>query len=65
MQKHGVTYQDGKMSVVTDKPAMTRRDEVASSQAAVGAAARYVSEHRGAFAVGGGAGSGAEGGRDS
>lgn len=31
----GVTYQDGKLSVKTDRPAVTRDDQVASAQAAV------------------------------
>jgi hypothetical protein len=42
----------GKISVKTDKPAMTREDEVRTSQAAFGAAKRHLADRPGAISVG-------------
>jgi hypothetical protein len=49
---HGIELSESKISVKTDRPPMSREEQVQSSQAAVGAAARYVAERPQAFSVG-------------
>lgn len=52
LQKQGVTYQDGKLSVKTDRAAPSRQEYIASTQRAFEKGAKTMSQHPEAFRMG-------------
>jgi hypothetical protein len=52
LQKQGVTYQDGKLSVKTDRAAPSREEYIAQTQRAFEAGAKKMQLHPEAFKVG-------------